>query len=111
MGSCFINGGKSIVIRLIPLFWRSVCTRSAFSSRFVSPKKYIRCLAFSFRTDDSWGCGVEGEAQGEEDGGGEGRKRRMVLVGHKVAIYKRLGEGRGRERGGLFKSIRKQSVS
>lgn len=54
---------------------------------------------------------MEGEAQGEEDGGGEGRKRRMVLVGHKVAIYKRLGEGRGRERGGLFKSIRKQSVS
>ena len=38
------------------------------------------------------GVGVEGEAQGEEEGGGEGRKRRMVLVGHNVAIYKRLGE-------------------
>lgn len=54
---------------------------------------------------------MEGEARGEEDRGGEGRKRKVVLVGHKVAIYKRLGEGRGRERGGLFKSTRKQSVS
>ena len=57
------------------------------------------------------GVGVEGEAQGEEEGGGEGRKRRMVLVGHNVAIYKRLGEGRGSERRGLFKFTRKQSVS